>query len=66
MAFDKHIRIVHKTGTDELVTELMAALQVSYLRSIYNCLKNYSVLGSSCLHVSLDFLGFIEPISFFK
>ena len=40
----------------------MAALQVSYLRSIYNCLKNYSVIGSSCL--SLDFLGFIEPISF--
>ena len=64
MAFDKHIRIVHKTGTDELVTELMAALQVSYLRSIYNCLKNYSVIGSSRL--SLDFLGFIEPISFFK
>lgn len=63
MAFDKHIRIVHKTGTDELVTELMAALQVSYLRSIYNGLKNYSVIGSSCQ--SLDFLGFIEQNLFF-
>ena len=63
MAFDKHIRIVHKTGTDELVTELMAALQVSYLRSIYNCLKNYSVIGSSCL--SLDFFGLYRTNLFF-